>query len=266
MTASALYTGSVVHQRFRPRRHRLQYRVFQLLLDVDELPALARRLRLLSHNRFNALSFYDRDHGHGGAASLRAYVEGELARAGLSIDGGRILLLSMPRVFGYVLNPLSVYYCHDRAGELRAMIYEVNNTFGQRHSYLIPVDGPARLPIRQACAKTFHVSPFMGMEMTYEFRLTEPGAAIATTVRGRDDEGNLLIFAAFTGTRRPLSDRTLLGVLLAFPFLTLAVIAAIHWEALKLLIKGLRLKPSPPDPEGPVTIVRRTDSGAGRAT
>ena len=138
MTVSAIYHGQVVHTRFRPVRHRLKHRLMWLLLDLDELPMLARRLRLFSLNRFNLVDFRDRDHGDGSSTALRAQIEAALASAGLEPDGGAIRVLCMPRVLGTVFNPLSVFFCHRADGRLRAMLYEVNNTFGDRHSYLHP--------------------------------------------------------------------------------------------------------------------------------
>ena len=253
--ASALYVGEVVHQRFAPVRHRLRYRMFQILVDLDELPELGRRLRLFSHNGFSAFSFHDRDHGDGRSRSLRPYVERVLGEAGIDLTVGRITLLCMPRLLGHVFNPLSIYYCRDAGGALAAMIYEVNNTFGQRHSYVIPFVGDGGHAIRQSCAKGFHVSPFMDMDQTYHFRLTEPGPTIATVVNSRDAAGGPMIHAAFMGRRRAFTDGALLGVLLAYPFLTLGVVAAIHWEAAKLFAKGLRLRRLPPAPLSPISII-----------
>jgi DUF1365 family protein len=253
--ASGLYAGEVVHQRFAPRRHRLKYRLFQILFDLDDLPALSRRLRLFSHNRFNAFSFHDTDHGEGADAPLRDYVDRILLEAGLDLGGGRILLLCLPRVLGWVFNPLSVYYCHDAKGDLVAMIYEVKNTFGEQHSYVIPAGEAGDGPIIQSCQKGFYVSPFMDMDMTYDFRLTRPGETVATTIYGRDGFGSPLIFAAFTGQRQALSDRVLARVLVGFPLLTLGVVAAIHWEAIILALKGLRLRIRPAPPAEPVTLV-----------
>jgi len=139
---STLYVGSVMHRRLRPRRHRLRYRVFWMLLDLDEIERLPRVLRLFSHNRFNAVSFHDADHGDGSATPLRAQVERHLAAAGIALGGGAIRLLCMPRILGYGFNPLSVYFCYQRSGLLAAILYEVHNTFGERHSYLIPTGGP----------------------------------------------------------------------------------------------------------------------------
>ena len=160
MEASALYGGSLSHHRFAPRPHRLRYAMFQMLLDLDEAPDLGRRLRLFSYNRFNLFSHHDRDHGEGRRGALRSWVEDVLAEAGISIAGGRVMLLCMPRLFGHVFNPLSIYYCFRIDGSLAAMLYEVNNTFGQRHCYLIEATAGDGGEIRQACDKAFYVSPF----------------------------------------------------------------------------------------------------------
>ncbi len=252
--ASALYAGRLVHRRLAPRRHRLQYRLFQMLLDLDEIPTLARRLRLFSHNRFNLLSFHDRDHGDGAATPLRARVVALLAAGGIAIGAGKITLLCMPRVLGHVFNPLSLYFCHHEDGRLAAMLYEVTNTYRERHSYLIPVaadDGPI---VRQTCRKALFVSPFMDMDMIYEFTIGAPGETISTTVRGRTAAGAPMIVATFRGTREALSDRALLRALARHPLMTLKVVAAIHWEAARLMLKGLRLRPHGAAPAGQVTV------------
>jgi uncharacterized protein len=254
--ASCIYFGEVVHQRFSPWRHRLRYRVFQGLFDLDELPNLGRKLRFFSHNRANVFSFHDSDHGDAIGGTLRAYVENLLAHAGLSADGGRIAVLCMPRIFGFVFNPLSIFYCYTHGGGLIAILYEVNNTFGQRHSYLIPVEATVGQGVRQGCKKEFYVSPFMDMDMTYDFKLTLPGEMLATSINGNRPDGAPLIFASFTGARRKLSDATLLTALVTYPLLTLQVVAAIHWEAIKLFAKGLRLRPRPSPPPAAVTFVQ----------
>ncbi|MDQ2859345.1 MAG: DUF1365 domain-containing protein [Pseudomonadota bacterium] len=252
--ASGFYAGVVTHQRLRPKAHHLRYSMFQMLFDLDELPRLAGALGLFSHNRFNLFSFFDRDHGDGRAGPLRAYVEETLAEAGIDLGGGRIALLCMPRLFGHVFNPLSIYYCHRADGSLAAMLYEVNNTFGERHSYLIaaPPSGPG--PIRQSCPKAFHVSPFMDMAMTYDFAVTTPAESLTTTVNASDAAGALVIVAAFSGRRRELTDRVLFRALFAYPLLTLKVVAAIHLEAMKLILKGVRLRPRPPAPAHAVSV------------
>ena len=256
---SALYAGEVTHRRLRPARHRLRYRVFSLLLDLDELPSLARRLRLFSFNRFNLVSLYERDYGAGDRQGLRAYVETQLRRAGLPA-GGAIRLLTMPRILGYAFNPLSVYFCHDRDGALRAILYEVNNTFGERHSYLIEVDAgtPAGATVVQRCRKHFHVSPFLARDMDYFFRVEPPVASrqsFSINVVARDATGPVLS-ARFHAGRRPLSDLALARVLLTHPLLTLKVLAGIHWEALRLFAKGLRPRTKPAAPDQLMTVVR----------
>jgi hypothetical protein len=253
--ASAVYLGQVMHRRVRPRAHRLAYRVFSLLLDLDEIDGLSVRLRLFSRNRFNLLSFHDRDFGAGTDEPLRAQVERHLAEAGIEPDGGPIRLFAMPRILGYVFNPLSVYFCHRRSGVLAAILYEVSNTFGQRHSYLIPVEAGADGMIRQRCAKRFYVSPFMDMGLEYSFRVLPPGERIALSIGADDAEGRCLT-AVVTGERRPLTDRGLLGACLACPLLTLKVIAGIHWEALRIWLKGVGVRERPSPPPSPVTISR----------
>jgi len=253
--ASAFYAGAVTHRRLSPTPHRLRYSMFQILFDLGETPALARRLRFFSHNRFNLFSFHDRDHGDGRARGLRAYVEETLSAGGISLGGGPIRLLCMPRLLGHVFNPLSIYYCHRADGTLAAMFYEVNNTFGERHSYLIAVPPGAEGPIRQTCEKAFHVSPFMDMAMTYEFKVTMPRETLTTAIRGRAPDGSPIIVAAFAGRRRELTDRVLVHALFAYPLLTVKVVAAIHFEGLKLMLKGLRLRPRPPAPAHAVTVV-----------
>lgn len=255
--ASALYVGRVMHQRLRPVRHRLGYRVFWLLLDLDELADLDRRLRLFSLDRFNLFSLHQRDHGDG--RGLRAHVEQQLAAAGLP-GGGPIRLLSMPRILGHVFNPLSVYFCHRPDGGLQAILYEVNNTFGERHSYLIPVDdADARSGcLTQQCDKHFHVSPFLDLDMRYGFRIQPPApdrADLAIRVNVSDAEGAVL-HARLDAQRRPLGDAALLRVFFTHPLLTLKVVAAIHWEALKLWTQGVRLHAHPAPPAAPVSITK----------
>ena len=251
--SSALYAGVVTHVRLKPRRHRLNYRMIQGLFDLEELPALGQVLTLFSHNGPNLFSFHDRDHGDG-SGDLRGWIERRLPEAGITPDGGRIAVLCLPRILGYVFNPLSVFFCWNMASRLVAIVYQVNNTFGQRHSYLIPVTGESR-PVRQSCDKRFHVSPFMPMGLRYDFAISPPDQSTAIKIAVADAEGPLLD-ALFAGRRRKLDDRALMISLVAYPLMSLKVIAGIHWEALRLLLKGVKLTPEPPAPDGPVTVVR----------
>jgi DUF1365 family protein len=258
---SGLYAGAVMHRRLRPKPHRLSYRIFMLLLDLDEIPALHERLRLFSRGGFNLFSFHERDHADGSGASLRDWVETHLASAGIDLHGGAIRLLAMPRVLGYGFNPISVYFCYDRDGYLLALLHEVQNTFGERHTYVIPVAaGEASATIAQSCAKHFHVSPFMAMGMRYDFRVHPPDEQLSLTIRSADADGPMLV-AAFTARRQELTDMALLRAFVRTPLLTLKVIGGIHWEALRLWRKGLRLYAKPPAPEQPVSVVSFAASG-----
>ena len=235
---SAAYEGAVYHRRLRPKVHAFRYRVFSLLIDLDELPALHRRLRLFSHNRWNLFSFLDRDHGIGNPAMLRAWIDERLAGIGIAIPGGRITLLCYPRILGYVFNPLTVYFCSRTDGGLAALIYEVNNTFGGRHAYVLPVEGQAGAAIRQRCSKAFFVSPFNNVSGSYTFQILPPGDRVSVHI-DQADEGGALFRAGFSGRRTALSDLALLRLAFRYPLMTVKVIAAIHWEALRLLAKGV---------------------------
>lgn len=238
---NALYRGSVMHRRVRPAAHFLRYRVFSLLLDIDRLAETTRGLGLLSYNRFNLFSFCDRDHGPRDGSPLRPWVERHLAEAGLSHARHQILLLSFPRILGYVFNPLSVYFCYGADGTLGAVLYEVKNTFGEQHTYALPAFGAATT---HACAKAFHVSPFLDLNEAYRFRVRAPERALALTIQVSDEDG-VMLTAAMSGRREALTDRSLLACFFAYPLMTLKVIAAIHVEAARLWLKGLKVYTHP---------------------
>lgn len=245
---NALYAVRVTHTRTRPRHHALAYRLPYLLLDLDSPP----RVAWFSLNRFNLFSLYERDHGDGVAAPNQ-WVRACLAEAGLADAGARITLLTMPRFLGLGFNPLSLFLCHDAAGELRAVLYEVHNTFGQRHGYLCPVAPGAAMPLRQTAEKHFYVSPFMDMALRYRFTLTLPGSAVGLHIAVEDDQGTVLR-ATLAGPRRPLTGATLLRTALCHPLLGIKVLAAIHWEALLIWRKGYGVRRRSPAPAMSVTI------------
>jgi len=256
--ASCIYRGTVMHRRTRPRQHKLSYAVTSFLLDLDELEDLDTHVVGFAYNRFGLFSLRDRDHGPGFDAPLRPWVEGILAQAGIDIAGGPIRLLCYPRTLGYVFNPLSVYYCYRRqAGResLAAILYEVTNTFRERHSYLIPVEEGTDAVIRQTCSKELYVSPFIDMEMVYNFQVKAPGAELALAINEADQDGTLL-YTSFSGRREALTSRASLASFLRFPLLTLKVIGGIHWEALKLWLKGVPLVHHPAPPQKSVSIVK----------
>ena len=240
---SKIYDGVVTHRRIRPRRHYLRYRAFWMLIDLDELSELDRRLRLFSHNRFNLVSFHDADHGDTSGRPLRPQIEQSLRTEGIATPPSAIKLLTMPRIFGYVFNPLSIYLCYADAGTLQAVLYEVRNTFGERHTYVLPARDPGDV-IEQQCSKTFYVSPFLEMDLIYRFRLVLRDERICVGVNASDERGPQLT-AALIGSARAFSDRTLFRLLLSYPFLTLKVILAIHWQAALMVLKGFRLKARP---------------------
>jgi DUF1365 family protein len=240
----SLYIGDVTHHRLRPVRHALRYRLFMLLLDLDEAP----KLRLF---RAGLVSFRQRDHGDGTPCGLRAWVDRHLAEAGLP-TGGALRVLCMPRVLGMAFNPLSVFFCHAPDGTLAALLYEVNNTFGERHSYLMRVREDAPV-ISHCCDKRFHVSPFMDMDLRYRFRVIRPAGKLGVFISVSDSAGAVLA-AGFTAREQPLTDATLARAVLAMPLLGARVVAGIHWEAAKLWLKGLTLRPAASRPAGTVTI------------
>ena len=246
--AGFLYPSRVMHRRLTAPFSRFVYRLFYLLLDVDRIGELDRRLRLFSHNRFNLVSFFDRDHGAGG---LRAWAEALLAGEGIRLDGGRIRLLCLPRVLGFTFNPIAIWYCEHRDGSLRAVIAEVRNTFGERHCYLLASGGrPLSYEGPHEKEKCFHVSPFLDLVGRYSFRFSEPGETVRVLIH-EQREGLPILDATLAGERRALGDGALLWQVAAMPWMTLKVVFGIHWEALKLWLRGARFhrKPEPPELE-----------------
>lgn len=269
--AATLYVGKVMHARLKPVAHRFDYRVFNLLLDLDRLDEADGMARLFSVNRRNALSFHEDDHRPPESGTLRDYADGLLAEAGLGAPAARILLACYPRVLGRVFNPLAVYYAYRGDGTLAALVYEVRNTFGERHTYVCPVAPAECSPagIRQTRAKRFHVSPFIGMDMRYHFRMGFPGETMRWRILETDGEGPLLA-ATYNGRARALSDAALADCLLRIPLQTWKIVGAIHYEALRLWLKGAayRTRGTPPPPvsigDAETDFRALPRSGAGR--
>lgn len=232
----AVYVGDVVHKRARPKRHSLRYRVFSMLVDLDQLDSLDEKLRFFSLNRFNLVSLVTSDFGPRDGSDIATFIRRKAAMAGVK-DIARITMLAYPRLLGFAFNPITVYYCEDAQGVVRFMAYEVSNTFGEHHFYqagVTPVDGE----IRHEAGKALYVSPFNTMEGRYRFSIRPPSENVFLGVTLSDDEGGLLT-AFFEGEKRQLTDATLLKLLLAYPFMTAKVVVGIHWEALLLWLKGV---------------------------
>lgn len=239
---SAVYQGHVMHHRFTPRRHRFIYRVFSACLDLDELPQLD-QLKLFAVNRWGLFSFHEKDHGTG-QGLLRDEITQLLTDRGYASATASIRLLCYPRILGYTFNPLSVYFCYNQHDEPEVILYEVSNTFGQRHSYLLPASIQDDPVIRHQCDKLMYVSPFMPMDTAYGFRIRPPAEQVSVCIRQSDrSTEQAVLHATFSGKKQSLSDRQLIKLFITHPLMTLKVMAAIHWEALRLWQKGLRLQP-----------------------
>jgi len=231
---NAIYTGHVAH--VRPGKHRLRYPVFMLTLDLGALPL---GLKLFKHNRNALYALFDRDHAGRIVAPIKPQIEAKLRDAGIAWSGGRIVLLTMPRLFNYVFNPLSVYFCFRNDGSVAALVHEVSNTFGESHFYVLPPRVEANGTISQACDKEFFVSPFLEGGLHYEFSITSPGERVAVAMLVKRGE-EIALTASFAGERRDLNDAQLFRAWLGNPLMTFNVIAGIHWEALLMWLKGVR--------------------------
>ncbi|MBW3098100.1 DUF1365 domain-containing protein [Pseudohoeflea coraliihabitans] len=239
--AARLYHGPVMHQRLRPVGHRFTYRVFSLLIDIDRLDEADRLSPLFSVNKRNLAAFMETDHIRGStAATLRGHVDNLMRAAGRPAETGRVLLACYPRMFGLVFNPLSVFYVYDRYDALTALIYQVRNTFGEDHTYVCPIAPGEQTAagIRQHRRKRFYVSPFIDMEMTYHFRMNEPGDTLRWRILETDAEGPLLS-ATYSAVAEPLCTKSVLRNLARVPLLPLKIVAGIHFEALRLWLKGV---------------------------
>ena len=250
---ASLYVGRTTHSRLEPRPHSFSYSLFQLLIDIDRVDEALQGLKTIRHGRPGLFSFDERDHGARDGTSLRAWAEAKLAEAGMAASAARIRLLSFPRVLGFVFNPISIFFVEAEDGRLEAVIYEVNNTFGQTHAYVTPAAGaPCE---RQEADKKLYVSPFYRVEGAYGFLVTPPGETfdlvIAKTVAGRPD------FTATLHARRlALTDTALLKLFFAMPLMTLGVVAAIHWQALILWLKGAPFGSRPAGPQAGMSVGR----------
>jgi uncharacterized protein len=253
MRPASLYVGHTTHNRLGPKPHRFTYGVFQLLIDIDHIDDAVAGLACLSKGRFGLFSFAERDHGARNGSPLRTWVTKLLSDAGAPASAHTIRLLCFPRVLGFVFNPISIFFVHAADERLEAVIYEVNNTFGQTHAYVVPATGaPSE---RQTADKRLYVSPFYRVEGGYRFKLTPPGKTFRLVIAKQVD-GKVDFTANLIAERRALTDAALLKLFFGMPLMTLGVVAAIHWEALRLWFKGATFEARHPGPKTGVSVGR----------
>ena len=238
MTNSYIYNGSVIHKRFKPKEHFFKYKVFSLLIDLSELDDLDNRISFFSINKFNLISFYEKDHGERDGSSLISWVKFNLKNNSINSENIKIKLLCYPRILGYVFNPLSVFFVYDEKEKLISILYEVKNTFGEQHTYVFRVDNESNL-IQNNCSKKFHVSPFIEMDCKYFFRILNPTDKLSVIIDQYDKDGKIL-FASQDGNKSDLNSKQLIKSYLKHPLMTFKIISAIHFEAFKLWAKGIK--------------------------
>ena len=231
---SCIYNGEVNHTRFKPVKHFLNYKTFSLFIDLDEIEQLDKSISIFSHNKFNIFSFYNKDHGDRDGNCIKKWVISNLKKYKIEGNISKIKILCYPRIFGYVFNPLSIFYCYENE-KLKSIFYEVKNTFNEQHTYIFKIkDGEE---IRQKCKKKFYVSPFMDMETFYNFKLINPNQRLSVTIKQTDAEGTVLT-ATQTGDKKEFNFKQLLINFFRYPLMTLKIISSIHFEALLLWKKG----------------------------
>jgi len=239
MSNSYIYNGTVIHKRYKPKTHFFKYSVFSLLLDLSELELLNDKIKFFSFNKFNLISFFEKDHGNRDGTSLVNWVKNYLKKNQIETENIKIKLLCYPRIFGYVFNPLSVFFVYDKNEKLVSILYEVKNTFGEQHTYVFRVDNENNL-IQNNCSKKFHVSPFIQMDCNYFFKILKPGERLSIIIDQYDPTGKIL-FASQDGKKADLTGKELIKSYLKHPLMTFKIISAIHFEAFKLWIKGIKL-------------------------
>ena len=237
--SSCIYSGLVTHKRIKPKKHFFSYKTFSLLINLNEIKDIEKKISFFSYNKFNILSFYNIDHGPRDGTSLKKWVKKVLVKSKININGITVKLLCFPRFFGYAFNPLSIFYCYDKNSKLKAVLYEVKNTFNEQHTYIFKASNTSNL-ILHKCNKKFYVSPFIDMKTFYNFRLLKPGNKINIKIE-QSDTGGLLLVACQTGKRIKLNNKNLFNEFIKHPLMSFKIIIAIHFEAFRLWIKGVNL-------------------------
>ena len=248
---SIIYNGKVIHKRFKPKEHYFKYNVFSLLIDLDELDLIQNKIKIFSYNKFNIISFFDIDHGPRDGTSLKKWILKNLKNIGVIENDVQVKLLCYPRIFGYVFNPLSVFFIYDQYSKLISILYEVKNTFGEQHTYIFKTDD--NKTIKNNCTKKFHVSPFIEMECNYYFRVLQPSETISVVIDQSDKDGKLL-YASQDGVRSQFTAKNLIFSYFRHPLMTFKIISAIHFEALRLWLKGIKLMKKEKNIKNNITI------------
>ncbi len=241
LPVSSLYTGEVIHRRLAPKKHFLKYRIFSLLIDLDELTELDHSLLIFSLDKFNLISLHQKDYGDE-TSSIKSNICQLLITSGLEEATYKIYLQTMPRILGYVFNPLSVFFCFNKDHKLAAIVYEVSNTFSQKHRYVFNISKNASKVFHHSCQKSFYVSPFLEMDLSYHFLIKPPQQTYSLSIRVSKGNQNILTATQHLKSK-PLNNNNLILAFLTYPLLTFKVIIAIHYEALKLWLKGVRIFP-----------------------
>ena len=236
---SYIYTGKVIHKRFKPKEHYFKYKIFSILLDLNETEFINKNINFFSYNKFNLMSFYDKDHGPRDGSSLIDWVKLNLKSVGINDSEIKIKILCYPRILGYVFNPLSIFFVYDLKSKLISILYEVKNTFGEQHTYVFKVNEKSEI-LKNNCEKKFYVSPFMDLDSEYYFKVLNPDKNLLVIIDQRDKDGKLL-FASQDGVRSNLNSKNLIISYLKHPLMTFKIISAIHFEALRLWLKGIKL-------------------------
>tara|TARA_B100000945_G_C20264646_1_gene540969 strand:- start:94 stop:858 length:765 start_codon:yes stop_codon:yes gene_type:complete len=235
---SIIYNGKVIHKRFKPKEHYFNYKVFSLLIDLEELKIIDKSINFFSYNKFNLISFFDKDHGPRDGTGLKQWVNDNLKKIGIFNQNIKIKLLCYPRIFGYVFNPLSIFFIYNKSDQLISILYEVKNTFGEQHTYVFKTEDQKL--IQNQCKKKFYVSPFINMECKYFFKILKPDNKLSVVIDQYDDDGKLL-FASQDGSASEFNSKNLILSFFSHPLMSFKIIAAIHFEAFKLWIKGVKL-------------------------
>ena len=245
-----------MHHRLAPKEHRFRHPVFMFCLDLDELGRLSKTLALFSRNRFNVFSFYDKDHLAAEGETVKHTLMAWLRQEGVDIrENDRIHLLTFPRVFGYIFNPVSFYFCMRESGEPVCAVAEVGNTFGEFKRYLVPVSERRSSGLFVLSApKEFYVSPFSDLDIRFEFRLRMPGERLSIQIDDYDGTRCVLV-TALTGSQRPMTNSCLAWFIVRYPLMTLKVIFLIHWQALLLFLKRIPFFAKAARPERQVDVI-----------